>query len=89
MGVADYHIETAISFSSSGPTTAAPLQAYSTWPEFRVLWEKAEAFRIKVMEKSAYSWGGYDRPSSGAEVIVGNETYQTGSDRYERDHPEL
>jgi len=49
--------------------------------------DKDEPFRIRVKEYDAYeyrgSWGyGYDRPSSGAVVTVGNDTYQTGSDGY-------
>jgi len=46
--------------------------------------DKNESFRIKVKEKSAYpvDWGGYDEPSAGALVTVGNDTYQTGSDGY-------
>jgi hypothetical protein len=43
---------------------------------------KGESFRIKVMEKSAYTYSGYDRPSSGATVTVGNKSFETGGDGY-------
>ena len=41
--------------------------------------DKNESFQIRVKERSVWSWS-YDQPSAGAEVTVGNDTYQTGSD---------
>jgi len=82
VGVADYYIEDGDQLQFIGPNNGGPTAGILYLARVPGAVGKGEAFRIKVMEKSAYSWGGYDRPSSGAEVIVGNETYQTGSDGY-------
>lgn len=82
VGVGDYDIENGDQLQFIGPNNGGPTAGILYFAKIPDAVGKGEGFRIKVMEKSAYTWGGYDRPSSGAEVTVGNDTYQTGSDGY-------
>lgn len=82
VGVSDYDIIDGDQLQFIGPNNNGPTAGILYIDEVPSIVAKGEAFRIKVREKSAYSYGGYDRPSSGADVTVGNETYQTGSDGY-------
>jgi len=82
VGVSDYDIIDGDQLQFIGPNNNGPTAGILYIDQVPSTVAKGKAFRIKVMERSAYSYGGYDRPSSGAEVSVGNETYQTGSDGY-------
>ncbi len=81
-GVSGYQIEDGDQLQFIGPNNGGPTAGILYLAHYPSVVSKGEGFRIKVMEKSAYSYGGYDRPSSGAEVTVGNDTFQTGSDGY-------
>jgi hypothetical protein len=82
VGVDNYDLQDGDQLQFIGPNNDGPTAGILYLAHCPSIVGKGEGFRIKVMEKSAYSWGGYDRPSSGAEVTVGNDTYQTGSDGY-------
>ncbi len=82
VGVSSYYVEDGDQLQFIGPNNDGPTAGILYFAKVPDAVDRGEAFRIKVMEKSAYSYGGFDRPSSGAEVTVGNETYQTGSDGY-------
>jgi|GEM_PF-1822943 len=82
LGVSGYYISDGDQLQFIGPNNDGPTAGILYLAKIPSTVGKGESFRIKVMERSAYSYGGYDRPSSGAEVTVGNETYQTGSDGY-------
>ncbi len=80
-GVADYTISDGDQLQFIGPNNNGPTAKILYLDDIPDVVDKGEAFRIKVMEKSAYDY--YEHvPSSGAEVTVGNDTYQTGSDGY-------
>ncbi len=80
-GVADYQIEDGDQLQFIGPNNNGPTAKILYLDMIPDVVDKGEAFRIKVMEKSAYDY--YEHvPSSGAEVTVGNDTFQTGSDGY-------
>ncbi len=82
VGVDSYYIQDGDQLQFIGPNNGGPTAGILYLAHFPSSVDKGEGFRIKVMEKSAYSWGGYDRPSAGAEVTVGNNTFQTGGDGY-------
>ena len=80
-GVAECPISDGDQLQFIGPNNGGPTAKILYLDEIPDVVGKGESFRIRVMEKSAYDY--YEHvPSSGAEVIVGNETYQTGSDGY-------
>lgn len=81
-GVSGCYIEDGDQLQFIGPNNDGPTAGILYLAKVPGTVDKGEGFQIKVMEKSAYSYGGYDRPSSGAEVTVGNDTFQTGSDGY-------
>jgi len=82
LGVSDTPIGDGDHLVFIGPNSASHYAGFLYLADFPAAVDKNETFRIRVKEKSAWSYGGYDRPSSGAEVTVGNDTYQTGSDGY-------
>ena len=82
VGVGEYVLEDGDQLQFIGPNNDGPTAGILYLASVPGVVGKGEPFKIKVMERSAYSWGGYDRPSSGAEVTIGNETYQTGSNGY-------
>ncbi|MGV8126921.1 MAG: hypothetical protein ACP5PV_06905 [Methanothrix sp.] len=81
-GVSGYYIQDGDQLQFIGPNNGGPTAGFLYLADLTDAVEKDEPFRIGVRERSAYGYGGYDRPSSGAEVTVGNDTYQTGSDGY-------
>lgn len=85
VGVSSYYLSDGDQLQFIGPNSESHLAGYLYLVGVPSAVAKGQPFRIKVMEKSAYSWGGYDRPSAGAEVIVGNMTFHTGSDGYTDD----
>jgi len=82
VGVDSYYLQDGDQLQFIGPNNDGPTAGILYLAHYPDVVGKGKGFKIKVMEKSAYSWGGYDRPSAGAEVTVGNDTYQTGSDGY-------
>ena len=82
VGVSGYHIEDGDQLQFIGPNNGGPTAGILYFAMIPDSVDKGQGFRIKVMERSAYTYGGYDRPSAGAEVTVGDETYQTGVDGY-------
>ena len=82
VGVSSYYVQDGDQLQFIGPNNDGPTAGILYLAHYPSAVGKGEGFEIKVMEKSAYSCGGYDRPSSGAEVTVGNDTFQTGSDGY-------
>ncbi len=82
LGVSGYYISDGDQLQFIGPNNDGPTAGILYFAKVPGIVGKGESFKIKVMERSAYSYGGYDRPSSGAEVTVGNETYETGSNGY-------
>lgn len=82
LGVSGYYIEDGDQLQFIGPNNDGPTAGILYFAKIPDTVGKGEGFRIKVMERSAYAYGGFNRPSSGAEVTVGNETFQTGSDGY-------
>ena len=85
LGVSSYHLNDGDQLQFIGPNSESHLAGYLYLVGVPSVVAKGQKFRIRVMEKSAYSYGGYDRPSAGAEVIVGNMTFHTGSDGYTDD----
>jgi len=82
LGVSSYYLNEGDQLQFIGPNNDGPTAGYLYLTDVPDEVAKGEEFRIKVMERSAYSWGGYDRPSSGATVIVGNKSFETGGDGY-------
>ena len=79
LGVADCPISDGDQLIFIGPNNNGPTAKILYLGYVPDVVDKNESFRIKVMEKCAYDY--YDHePSAGAEVTVGNDTYQTGSD---------
>lgn len=85
IGVSGYHISDGDQLQFIGPNNGGPTAGILYFAKIPSNVGNGESFRVKVMEKSAYAYGGYNRPSSGAEVTIGNETYETGSDGYTED----
>ena len=84
-GVGTYQLEDGDHLIFVGPNSGGHLSGILYLDQIPDTVDKNESFRIKVMEYDAYdmrnpAWGGYDQSSAGAEVTVGNDTYQTGSD---------
>lgn len=82
LGVSDYPLSEGDELQFIGPNNDGPTAGFLYLAHVPSRVAKGEGFRIKVMEKSAYSYGGYDRPSSGATVIVGNKSFDAGGDGY-------
>ncbi|NMC10359.1 MAG: DUF4430 domain-containing protein [Methanothrix sp.] len=82
VGVNSYYIDDGDHLQFIGPNNGGPTAGILYLAEVPDVVTKGEGFRVKVMEKSAYSYGGYDRPSAGATVTIGNETFDTGSNGY-------
>ena len=62
VGVDSYIVEDGDQLQFIGPNNDGPTAGILYLSIVPGVVGKGEAFRIKVMEKSAYSWGGYDRP---------------------------
>ncbi|NPV62320.1 MAG: hypothetical protein HPY61_06775 [Methanotrichaceae archaeon] len=84
-GVSDYDLYDGDQLQFIGPNGAGKIAGilYLTHVPDEVA--KGESFRVRAMERSVWSYGGYDRPSSGATVIVGHKSYTTGSDGFTSD----
>jgi hypothetical protein len=82
VGVSSYNLNEGDQLQFIGPNNDGPTAGYLYLAKVPDAVAKGEGFRIKVMEKSAYAYGGYDRPSSGATVTVGNKSFETGGDGY-------
>jgi hypothetical protein len=85
VGVSSYYINDGDQLQFIGPNRDGPTAGILYLTHVPDAVAKGESFRVRVMERSAYSWGGYDRPSSGATVIVGSKSYTTGGDGYTSD----
>ncbi len=81
-GVSSYVVNDGDHLQFIGPNDDGPTAGYLYISEMPAVVAKGKSFRIRVMERSAYSYGGYDRPSSGASVTIGNKSATTGSDGY-------
>ncbi len=81
-GVSNYRLNDGDNLQFIGPNSGSHLAGYLYLKEVPPVVAKGEKFRIKVMERSAYTYGGYDRPSAGATVTIGNLTFTTGCDGY-------
>jgi len=81
LGVAECPIYDGDQLIFVGPNNGGPTAKILYLDDVPDVVEKNEGFRVKVMEKCAYDYYEHE-PSAGAEVTVGNDTYQTGSDGY-------
>jgi len=82
VGVSSYNLNDGDQLQFIGPNNDGPTAGYLYLAKVPDAVAKGEGFRVKVMEKSAYAYGGYDRPSSRATVTVGNKSFETGGDGY-------
>ncbi len=85
VGVNSYYVEDGDQLQFIGPNNGGPTAGYLYLTNVPDTVAKGKIFRVRVMEKSAYSWGGYDRPSLGATVTVGNKTFETDGSGYTSD----